>query len=257
MRSNTVLTPIIIFVMFLIVFLLGRGWIRGYIFNDHTLYSTHMLYGTATNLILILVSIVFIKKYQLQNLAGIGNTTLKNKWLLLFPLYLALINWLVMNELQPDNLWLNMALLGIYCLSVGFAEELSIRGSIQSYLIKHYGNTKRNLIVVVFSAALIFGMLHLFKFDKGLYGEISQVFFATFIGVMFGAILLRTRRLYPLIIIHAIIDFAAKFDEMGLPITTKSSGETSLTNAIVITLAVLPSLIYGIVLLRKVKLENL
>jgi membrane protease YdiL (CAAX protease family) len=121
-------------------------------------------------------------------------------------------------------------------------------------LIKRFGKTKRNIILSVFASALFFGFIHLIKFDKGIYGELSQVFFATFIGVMFGFLLVITKRIYPLIIIHAIIDFVAKLDATGVPIKQKIAEPTSVENAILTTLLVLPCLIYGIFLMKKYRL---
>ena len=82
----------------------------------------------------------------------------------------------------------------------------------------------------------------------------SQVFFATFIGVMFGFLLVITKKIYPLIVIHTIIDFAAKLDLTGLPIKEKISASMSIENAILITLLASPCLLYGIFLMKKYEL---
>ena len=52
-------------------------------------------------------------------------------------------------------------------------------------------------------------------FDKGLFGEIAQVGYALFIGLAFGATLYLTKRIYPLILVHAFIDFFSKIEAVG------------------------------------------
>jgi membrane protease YdiL (CAAX protease family) len=223
--------------------------------NGIASYQTHMFLSIGANLILILVSCFFIKKNGLTKIAGIKGIRLNKWYLLIFPLvYLVLLNGLYMDDPNMNLLLPNVGLLIVYAISIGFAEELSIRGFFQSHLIKRFGKTKRNIILSVFASALFFGFIHLIKFDKGIYGELSQVFFATFIGVMFGFLLVITKRIYPLIIIHAIIDFVAKLDATGVPIKQKIAEPTSVENAILTTLLVFPCLIYGIFLMKKYRL---
>ena len=73
---------------------------------------------------------------------------------------------------------------------------------------------------------------------------------------MFGTLLVVTKRLYPLIIIHALIDFVAKLDSTGVPIKQKITESTSIENAVFITLVILPCLIYGLFLMKKYKLTE-
>jgi len=170
--------------------------------------------------------------------------------------YLVLLNVLLMDDVNTNKLIPNIFLLLLHTLSIGFAEELSIRGFLQSHFIRQFGNSKKNIILSVFGAAIIFGLLHFIKFDKGIYGELSQFCFATFIGVTFGSILVITKSIYPLIIVHTIIDFAAKLDSTGLSINAGPTEVMSVENAIIISLLTLPCLLYGIFLMKKYPLEE-
>lgn len=260
MKSKTTLTPLVIFIGILIIIIGSREWTTNLLIDQGiTSYRGHSLFSTGVNVLMSLIAYMFIRKYQLQSLAGIHKGKVQHVWLLLYPIYLILVNILFMDEVPTDNLFMNIVVLLIYCISIGYSEELSLRGFMQSYLIKSYGHSKKGVVFSVFGAAFIFGLLHLFKFDKGIYGEISQVFFALFIGVLFGALLLRTKRLYPLIIIHALIDFFAKLDGMGIAKTTTevTKQTSSLTSAVVTTLVVAPCLIFGIIMLRKVNVEDI
>jgi hypothetical protein len=215
-------------------------------------YRIHTLVGISANILLIGISYFFIKKNGLLHIAGLKGTKLKKWHLLIFPLiYVAGLNVLTMDDVNTDVLLPNILILLLYSLSVGISEELSIRGFLQSHVIHYFGKTEKNIRLSVFAAALFFGIIHLINFDKGIYGEVSQVLFATFIGVLFGFLLVVTKRIYPLIIVHAIIDFVADLDSAGIPIKEKISMATSIDNAFYIVVLALPCLLYGIYLMKK------
>ncbi|CAL2087029.1 CPBP family intramembrane glutamic endopeptidase [Tenacibaculum sp. 190524A02b] len=240
----TILITIILLREYCIKELLEKGM------ND---YQTHTLLSTIANSILIIFSYIFIKKNKLTDLAGLNKAIKPQKvYLLIIPLlYLTLLNLLIMDDLDPNKLLsLELLVFIIYCISIGLAEELSIRGFLQSHLIKYMGNTKKKIIQSVMLASFFFGLLHILKFNKGLYGELSQVVFAMFIGVLFGVLLLIVKRIYPLIIMHALIDFIGGLDTIGLP-KKEISSIMSLENAIIISLLVLPCLVYAIILMKK------
>lgn len=215
-------------------------------------YNYHTLISIITNLILIIVSYLFIKRNNLFVIAGLKQVKLKRAYLLLFPvLYLCALNGIFMDDLNANISFTNILIFSLYVITIGFAEELSIRGFLQSHFINHLGNSKKGVIISVFLASLFFGLIHIINFDKGIYGELSQIGFATFIGVMFGFLLIVTKRIYPLVIIHAIIDFVGDLDEVGAKITTKIVEPVSLENSIFITLLTLPCLLYGLFLMKK------
>jgi len=251
--------PILVFILILILILIGRQLITGFLVTQGIVsYTTHTLISTAVNILLGLIALYFIKIHALNSLAGTSFGKIEKRVWLLFPLvYLPLLNLLFMDPVASTNPWIELTLLIVYCLSIGFSEELSIRGFVQSYWITHFGNDKRTITIAVFGSALIFGLLHLIRFDKGLYGELSQVLFATFIGVMFGFLLLLTKRVYPLIGIHALIDFVAKLDTAGIPKTLENTSPTSFTNSIITTIVVLPCFFYACFLIRKIDFKEI
>lgn len=248
---------LLLFVIVLLIVLIGKEYfIKLLIQKEIVSYQIHTLLYIGSNLLIVLVSILLIQKNELSEIAGIKNTKLKKKYFLIFPVvYLVLLNVLLMDEINREFLVPNIILFVIYSLSIGFAEELSIRGFLQSHLIKHFGSTKKGIIMSVLISSLFFGLLHTIKFDKGIYGELSQVGYATFIGIMFGMLLVITRRIYPLIIIHAIVDFVGDFDTIGVSMKNTTINSISFENAILITLLVLPCLLYGIFMMKKYQFQ--
>ena len=103
----------------------------------------------------------------------------------------------------------NISLLLLGCLAVGFSEELIFRGVLQSLFLKKYVYKKSGIFLSIFIPAFAFGLFHLINIFQGgpVLPVIIQVIFATFIGFFFGALLLKTNKLIPLIITHALINF--------------------------------------------------
>jgi hypothetical protein len=263
--QNKLSHPLAIIVIFLLGFfgvnflkvaLIDASAAQGYDSIDYK-HGVTILFNVAYTL----VSYGLIRKYQLFDLAGwSSNFKFKNWYLILFPLYLVLINIPDPGDINFDHITLlNYSLLVLWGLSVGFSEEFMLRGFMQSLLLTKYGKTKKGIVFTVVGTAILFGLLHLLKFDKGLYGEIAQVLFASFIGTMFGAILLRTQKLWPLILVHALIDIMASLDKLEVVKVLPENSEPTYTlmNSLILVIVVFPCFIYGLILLRKVKVEEL
>ena len=77
---------------------------------------------------------------------------------------------------------------------------------------------------------------------------------------MFGALLLRTHKIWPLIIIHGLIDLFGNLETFKLTETSvhlAPQEPQGIGNSIVVILALLPCFIYGLILLRKVNVDNI
>ncbi|WP_299678785.1 CPBP family intramembrane glutamic endopeptidase [uncultured Tenacibaculum sp.] len=242
----------ILFIILILIKSIINVNIKSYlIFHNVENYNIVLVTKTISNIILGIISILIVKKLDLVKFSGIKPVKIEKKLLLIFPLvYIVGLNLLFADDI-PNFTTTNLIVLLTYCLSIGIAEELSLRSVLIPLLIKYFGYSKKSIIKSVLIAATIFGLLHFIKFDKGVYGEISQFFFATFIGVMFGALLIVTKRIYPLIIIHILIDFAAKLDDIGVNFKPEGINETDLTGAIFTVIITLPCLFYGMYIMKK------
>ena len=147
---------------------------------------------------------------------------------------------------------LNIALLLIACLAVGFAEELIFRGVLQSLFLKKYIHTKSGIFMGTFIPALAFGLFHLINIIQGgpIFPVIIQVIFATFIGFFFGVLLLKTNKLIPLAITHALINFF--FSLQFLPNIENEVAQDPSAVSIAPIILCLPLFIIALFLLKKI-----
>lgn len=222
----------------------------------------HLLNRLFKNVIIISLSWIGIYKLALNNFAGLNSD---KPWtdihLVFVPSYLFLFGIFQWDSLDLNkvDLWSVVILVG-YCLSTGFSEELLFRGLINSLLLQKFFNLKNGVIKCILASSFAFGLVHLFKFDKGVVGELTQVIYAFFYGVFYGAILLRTNKIIPIAILHGLNNFIFQFDLLSTETTEaviESQGLVSqLTGAMFMTLLTLPLFIVGLYHLRIIEREK-
>ena len=200
-----------------------------------------------------------ISLFKIKNLAGFTKKKIQNWEILLFPIYIIIVEELI----NPSfHLFQNISLEGwivlfFWIISVSFVEELVFRGLLQSVIIKKFARNKITLISSVFIASVIFGAFHLIDFDLGFYNELSQLFYAMFLGVLFGVFILITRKIWPVILIHTLINIPSVLGIFQSDIVVLSQ-DISFDNSqpkdlYYWTLLHLPCFIYGIYLLVKLE----
>lgn len=201
--------------------------------------------------VLALIGYMLIKKW---NLKVIGGLSAIYKWefksLNLIPIYLMLLGIASVISADLTKIELpNIFLLLLGMLAVGFAEEFLFRGVLQALFLKKYISLKSGLFFGTFIPAFAFGLFHLFNLfsDGPITPVIIQVVFATFIGFFFGAILLKTNKMIPLVITHALINFF--FSIQFLPnFNSKVTQEPASLSSILICL---PLFIIALFILKK------
>lgn len=134
------------------------------------------------------------------------------------------------------------------CLFVGISEEWAFRG----ILLKPF-REKQPLLTAVIVTSVIFGLAHALNgFVIGNFGAaLGQAVAAAMSGFLFTALRLRTRSLWPVMLLHGLWDFSVFFLAAG------SSAEAPAAAApegpvrwIAPMILVLPNLLYGCYLLR-------
>ncbi len=133
-------------------------------------------------------------------------------------------------------------------LLVGFFEEALCRAVLLYALLRIWQDRRGGAFAAALVSSLVFGVMHLQNWligEQPLAGTLVQITFATSLGIGFAGVLLRTNALWPLVLIHGLIDVAANaFD--GWP--TGSGAEGGPTAVAV--LYFLPVAVYGLVLMR-------
>ncbi|MEH6537738.1 MAG: CPBP family intramembrane glutamic endopeptidase [Psychroserpens sp.] len=212
------------------------------------------------NSIILILVLFAIKKLKLVALSGLSkNIKFQKKYLILIPMYLVVIGVFSLLDTDLSSISaIDVILLSVSMLSVGFVEEFIFRGILQSVFLKKYGHRKYGILIGIFLPAALFGGLHLVNLDmSNIAASISQAVYAFFIGVSFGAILLKTNKLIPLAILHGLINIV--FSINTLLDDNAMSGQIEqqdIGQAIGTMLIVLPLFVVGLFIIRKISLKS-
>jgi membrane protease YdiL (CAAX protease family) len=172
----------------------------------------------------------------------------------------ALINvepGIVIDTTRPGLIVLHL----LTALSTGWIEEILFRGTVLTAFLQKWGQSRQGIYLAVLVSSALFGATHLLNFIQGrkpLLDTATQITFAIFFGVIFSACFLRNRTIWPVILLHAAVDWAGTLDEIavggGLH---KAVQSMSLNNALISILITLPLFLYGLFILRKVEPASL
>ncbi|WP_027077485.1 CPBP family intramembrane glutamic endopeptidase [Maribacter antarcticus] len=213
------------------------------------------------NLVILILALFVIKKLKIVELSGLSQQMkLQNKFLILIPFYLVIIGVFSLLGTDLSSIsTIDFILLSLTMLSVGFVEEFIFRGILQSVFLKKYAHRKNGILIGIFLPAALFGALHLLNLKmSNIPASIGQVVYAFFIGVAFGAILLKTNKVIPLAIIHGLINTV--FSINTLLNDSAVAGEIEqqdIGQAIGSMLVVLPLFIVGLCIIRKINIGSI
>jgi membrane protease YdiL (CAAX protease family) len=143
----------------------------------------------------------------------------------------------------------------------GIFEELLFRGVVlnafqDAFAAKRAGTIWVSLVL----SALAFGLMHLANLASGqnVVGTLMQVIEATAVGLCFGAVYLRCRNIWVVVILHALTDLSRA---IGTNAQSTVDVQNANVNAVSSILSILPSLVIllglTLFLLRKSKMEEL
>ncbi|WMB29320.1 CPBP family intramembrane metalloprotease [Streptococcus didelphis] len=120
------------------------------------------------------------------------------------------------------------------------------RGLIFSRLEKEYSPLKASLI-----SALLFGLAH----SLGLLSDqpslliLSQIIYAFFMGILFGAVFYVTKNIWSLVFLHGLVDFCSAIIKINTDKNQLEDASTILETAIANLVFVFPAALIGLTIL--------
>ena len=234
-----------------------QKFIPSVIDRQSALYIT----GGMEQIIYVIMMIGMLKWLGLFRYAGItGVKFWRQGWLTWPVLPFCLLNaWSFLAGsyiMDLNNIVLYVSYL-IYYISVGLFEEIVCRGAMLTIILRKYGINRKGVYLSVLITSLLFGSAHIINFIMGrfsLLSVLSQIIYATFFGTFFSACLLRSRSIWPIVLSHALFDLCGNLTDLPVNGTYGSLYQAGFSEAMVSVVLLLPLFLYGLFLLRKVKI---
>lgn len=216
-------------------------------------YIEGIIEQTAVSIVLI----ILLKKLGLLDEAGF-KSKIKDLWVV-WPMVLFILlsasNFLAGSIKIDVTRPLVIALFVVLNLSTGLFEETLCRGVVLTTMLNKWGRTKGGCYLSVLLSSLLFGMahfVHLILGDASLLAVVTQVIYATFIGVFFCGCVIRCKCIYPVMIFHGMINMASSLNEIAVNGgINKGYGTMPIEVAITLVAMVLPFMLYGLFIIRK------
>lgn len=208
--------------------------------------------------IIILYSIVLIRRYRFQYITGLVNPGTSFFYIYFLPLYIGLLT----NFSNFKNLGsLDIIIPFIAVTLHAFAEELTFRGIILPTLIENNKHSIKGIKKSIIISALIFGGAHfisLFRYD--LISVVCQVIYATIFGLFFSVLLLKGHNIYFLGLIHGIVNFISRINSIGVKNYTSenlSADGSGIFSIVAIFVIFAPLLIVAIYMLKRITMKDI
>lgn len=256
-RYPLIFTTVIMILATILTEIHAEEWLKEYMDYQTACYLTGIVEQGAVSIFLV----ILISQLGLLKEAGFTRPSQwKQIWLVWPILVLSLLNGgtspfdgtLTIDASRP----LLIVLFVLLYLAVGFVEEILFRGVILTLLVQKWGRTRRGIYLAVIVSSVLFSLLHIINFIMGRYtllAVLTQTGFALFFGVFFGACLLRTNSIWPIIFTHALFDACGNLEDNSVGAVFTRAHTTNPQGAITALLLTLPLLFYGLIILRKVK----
>ena len=201
--------PIISFIVFAIIAYILFKVINTYsleFFLDFGFLTMESITSPGVIISLFIIALIYIYIYKIKGFFSFS------KFKLAFLLACPMVLFAIANLFDPNFKisTLQAILIGVLAgLGPGFYEEVLFRGIIISYLMKFFKSSK-GIYGVLIVSALLFGIVHLGNAQGApLDATIFQVVYAAAVGILLGAVYLRTGNIWAPIFFHTLVDFTA------------------------------------------------
>ncbi len=172
-------------------------------------YANWMAYMTRA-----LVCTIFIGLFGIGKSAGFQKKGFGKSLFYGIPFYIIAIGSAVLSNLGVNFgslqfvSWKSLLIFTLTIFWVSINEEMWLRAFILNLLSERFGSTKRNEWKAIIISALIFGGMHLVNLGHiDFTNVIVQIINACAGGILFGAIFIKLRNIWALIMIHFLVDW--------------------------------------------------
>jgi CAAX protease family protein len=133
----------------------------------------------------------------------------------------------------------------LFLMTHAFMEETAFRGLILHGFEQALGSSKRDSVKSVSISSMYFGGMHiLYILGEPLPIVLLRMISAFLLGILFGALVLRSKSIYPATIFHGVLNFAGYLN------LTSNAVQGTPTGWLGLSLAMLPLALLGLYLLR-------
>lgn len=131
----------------------------------------------------------------------------------------------------------------------GFFEEMALRGGALNNMMIQWKDRPNRVMRSLLASGVVFGVIHLINLvGAGVWETLLQVCYASAVGILFGAVYLRTRNLIALIAAHSFVDFMAE-----LFVETEETLEVTAFSIASSVVIIVVFTVFGLFLVRKEK----
>lgn len=170
-------------------------------------------YSTLSRFIGGAVCIIFMFEFSLSSvMRPTGNRKLTGLVAIL-PAFAVAINNFPFWSYFAGDCTLNMSAVdiftyAIFCLSVGFFEEMAFRGCAFMFLMKKRVDTKKGIFIAIALSSVVFGIVHLINLFTSSPGAVFlQIGYSALIGALCSVVLLETGNIWFCVLLHSIYNF--------------------------------------------------
>ena len=171
------------------------------------------LYSTLSRFIGGAVCIVFMFEFALSSvMRPLGNKKISGL-LWVIPAFAVAVNNFPFVSFLAGDCSLNASAndiftYALFCLSVGFFEEMAFRGCALMFLMKKRADTKKGIFFAICLSSAAFGLIHLINLFTASPGAVFlQIGYSALIGALCSVVWLETGNIWCCVLLHAVYNF--------------------------------------------------
>ena len=189
---------------------------------DETSFAAEYLYLSATRFIGGAVCIMFIFEFSFSKIMHVFGNKKPLALLLVLPAFVVAVNNFPFVSFFSGDCGIaakpeDVLIYALFCLSVGFFEEMAFRGCALMYLLKKRTDSRLGIFMAIFWSSVLFGAVHLINLTTSSPGAVFlQLGYSALIGALCSVVLLETGNIWLCVLLHSVYNFVGNvIPELG------------------------------------------